>query len=358
MIGSNGGQSDGALMKIHTNKHLSRLRQRGFTLVELLVVIAIIGVLVALLLPAVQAAREAARRTQCANNLRQVGLAAQNFYSARNQFPTGFLGSMGSDPGDIQDDTVQWLGIFTYLLPYFEQAGISDQINDIDLNVNNTDTPYSNDTDHPNAWAAGQWKIGMLTCPTIPTEKPAYAYWDRIAYSSSWQQMKVGGFGASNIEMGETNYLGVSGWFGPVESSHPDAELYNSMVGIFYNRSKTSTKKISDGTSNTLLFGEAGGTIGQNVKIGSSVYNGKIAAHAWTGSNTLAVKWGIDASTQSSINGTFDSHWSTFASLHPGIVQFCFADGSVHSLNISIADEPLRFLSAMADGRVVSEGDY
>lgn len=330
----------------------------GFTLIELLVVIAIIGILVALLLPAVQAAREAARRTKCANNLRQLGLSAQNYYSAQNQFPTGFLGSMGSDPGDIQDDTVQWLGIFTYLLPYFEQAGISDQINDIDLNVDNEDTPYWIDSDHPNTWAASQWKIGLLSCPTIPSEKPDYAYWDKIAYSSLWRVMRVGGFPAPAIEMGETNYLGVSGWFGPVASNHPDAELYNSMVGVFYNRSKTRTQQISDGTSNTLLFGEAGGTIGQNVRIGSVVYNGKIAAHAWTGTNTLTVKWGIDPSINNSPGTTFDSHWANFASLHPEIVQFCFADGSVRSLNISIADETLHSLSAMGDGGVVGEDDY
>ncbi|MEO1996778.1 MAG: DUF1559 domain-containing protein, partial [Planctomycetaceae bacterium] len=206
-------------MQTHTNKHLSRVSQRGFTLVELLVVIAIIGVLVALLLPAVQAAREAARRTKCTNNLRQLGLAAQNYYSAHNRFPTGFLGSMGSDPGDIKDDTVQWLGIFTYLLPYFEEAGISNQINDIDLNVDNTDTPYWNDSDHPNTWAAGQWKIGLLTCPTIPSENPHYAYWDKIAYSSLWRVVRVGGLSATGIEMGETNYLGVSGWYGPVASN-------------------------------------------------------------------------------------------------------------------------------------------
>ena len=193
--------------RIYPHKKLRS--QHGFTLVELLVVIAIIGILIALLLPAVQAARESARRTKCTNNLKQLGVAAHNFHSAKNRFPTGFLGSMGSDPGNLTDTTVQWLGLFAYLLPYFEEATLSDQINDIDLNVNNSDTPYWIDTDHPNAWAASQWKIGSLQCPTIPPEKPPYAYWDRIAYSSSWRVMKVGGFGASDVEMGETNYLGV-----------------------------------------------------------------------------------------------------------------------------------------------------
>ena len=130
------------------------------------------------------------------------------------------------------------------------------------------------------------------------------------------------------------------------------------MVGIFYNRSKTGIKKISDGTSKTLMFGEAGGTIGHNVKIGSNVYGGKIAAHLWTGTNTLAVKWGIDPSINNSPGTTFDSHWANFASLHPGIVQFCFADGSVRPLNLSISDDTLQSLSAMADGKVISGDDY
>jgi prepilin-type N-terminal cleavage/methylation domain-containing protein len=113
---------------------------RGFTLVELLVVIAIIGVLVALLLPAIQAAREAARRTQCANNLRQMGLALQNHVSALGVFPTGGnvpnprIGSYVSggrlNPGTPNSHNKQGLGAFYQLLPFLEQnavKGIADQ---------------------------------------------------------------------------------------------------------------------------------------------------------------------------------------------------------------------------------------
>src|SRR5262245_38912372 len=94
--------------------------KRGFTLVELLVVIAIIGVLVALLLPAVQAAREAARRTDCGNKLKQLGIALQNFHDTYGNFP----------PGQTDNDTAN-LGWGTYILPYIEQTGSYDAINTV-----------------------------------------------------------------------------------------------------------------------------------------------------------------------------------------------------------------------------------
>ena len=97
--------------------------QRGFTLVELLVVIAIIGILVALLLPAVQAAREAARRTKCVNNLKQMGLAIHNYISAhRGEFPPGCPVSPNYPPSP------RLQGLFSYILPFLEEKGIYDQL--------------------------------------------------------------------------------------------------------------------------------------------------------------------------------------------------------------------------------------
>jgi prepilin-type N-terminal cleavage/methylation domain-containing protein len=329
-------------------------KSSGFTLVELLVVISIIGVLVALLLPAIQAAREAARRSTCTNNLKQIGLAAHNYYSAKKHFPPGFLGPVGTDPGKQDDETVQWLGLFTYLLPYFEQANISSQMDDIKLNINSVDTPYSVHTDHPKTWAAAQWHIPALRCPSVPMERAQYVYWDRIVYRSTHRQIKCAGFPGSSIEMGETHYLGVAGWLGLVAQNHPDYDKYDSYKGVYYNRSKTGTESITDGTSNTLMFGEAAGTLGSNINANGQIYTGKLDAHTWTGTNALPIIFGIDPSVDNSSGQVFEAHWARFSSLHPGIVQFCFADGSVRSLEKGIPLETLRTLGGIADGGMAS----
>src|SRR5258705_14019292 len=116
----------------------------GFTLVELLVVIAIIGILFALLLPAVQFAREAGRKMQCQNNLRQVGMAAHLHHDAMRRLPPGFLGALDSDPNrDVQEPTTlnaQWNGLFPYLLPFMDQDVIRSRMTDLDFNVENLDT--------------------------------------------------------------------------------------------------------------------------------------------------------------------------------------------------------------------------
>src|SRR5262245_9168987 len=107
-------------------KRLSgRPRPLGFTLVELLVVIAIIGILIALLLPAVQAAREAARRSQCVNNLKQIALASHNFHDAKQVLPPGYLGSTSTAKPTLD---AQWIGVLPYLFPFMELGTVFDKI--------------------------------------------------------------------------------------------------------------------------------------------------------------------------------------------------------------------------------------
>ena len=106
----------------------SRRRDSAFTLIELLVVIAIIGVLVAILLPAVQAAREAARRIQCTNNLKQIGLALHNYVSARTTFPVGFLVPSGPIPAETSTSQYRWSAL-AQMMPYLEQPALYDALN-------------------------------------------------------------------------------------------------------------------------------------------------------------------------------------------------------------------------------------
>src|SRR3954447_137232 len=151
MNGRPGGTSDGETQMVASNSW-----RRGFTLVELLVVIAIIGVLVALLLPAVQSAREAARRTQCTNNIRQVALAVHNFHDTNNTVPpcvtaTPIAGT-ATAPGGFGPG---W-GFIPYLLPYIEQKPLYDTINFTTNVCCNSMTLVHNA------------KIGSLTCPSDP----------------------------------------------------------------------------------------------------------------------------------------------------------------------------------------------
>ncbi|HEX6962608.1 MAG TPA: DUF1559 domain-containing protein [Lacipirellula sp.] len=203
--------------------------RRGFTLVELLVVIAIIGVLVALLLPAVQAAREAARRSSCVNNIRQYALAAQNFHSARGHFPiaAGNRGRQGpNDPGNTQDPSVP-----LQLLPYMEQSVIASQFD-------------------PQRRVAEQMHIfgqpdPMFICPSDESQKVLYAkpgggdiggdY--KGNYGINW-----GSFRWNNQTAPQPNgYTGMPAVGGP-----GPFELDDKVKGI-----EISMRHITDGSSNT-----------------------------------------------------------------------------------------------------------
>jgi prepilin-type N-terminal cleavage/methylation domain-containing protein/prepilin-type processing-associated H-X9-DG protein len=161
-----------------TNVQANFCRQRGFTLIELLVVIAIIAVLIGLLLPAVQAAREAARRMSCTNNLKQVGLALHNFHSTYGKFPTGgegtFYPAAPALPYTVFDyDDVQ--STFTYLLPYIEKVSLYQELN---LNYTYRDTRTNNP-----AVVSAAGDISTFVCPSNPfTDKKDPVGFGRVDY--------------------------------------------------------------------------------------------------------------------------------------------------------------------------------
>ncbi|HEX2476245.1 MAG TPA: DUF1559 domain-containing protein [Lacipirellulaceae bacterium] len=346
--------------------------RRGFTLVELLVVIAIIGILVALLLPAVQAARESARRNSCSNNLRQIALAALNYESARQGFPPGFLGSENEDDyGELTDSTKptpnnkhQWCGVFVYLLPYMEAQTLYDHATKrLDIRVENrTDRHWWEDNE---AWFASQSTITGLICPSVPNVRPD----GNIVFTFCKLTptfFRITAFGSLTDEgVGLTHYQAVAGIFGKVGPDWyariPPNGLVNldkDWIGIYSTRSKIRAAHVVDGTSKMFAFGEAPGMLGQGIQHpdGSPASEYGLAT-AWMGSATLPTFFGLNSSDD---NGTpnagarYDVNFSKFGSLHKGdIVQFAYCDGSVHSISKDIEIPALDALSTIRGGETV-----
>ncbi|MGI9457246.1 MAG: DUF1559 domain-containing protein [Aeoliella sp.] len=338
--------------------------RRGFTLVELLVVIAIIGILVALLLPAVQSAREAARRTGCSNNLKQIALAALNYESTRDRFPPGYLaGRNFSAPDDLGSapNEHQWGGVFTHLLPFFESGNTHDLMTTTWKNgVDRFDTQYWNDE---GSWAAAQNRLGLLLCPTIPEEAPGFGIVAR-----TWPRFRAPFPGVSvqpfvpEANLGLTHYQAVSGVYGEIGLSAKNtvgALSVDELVGVFSARSQTTMGKIVDGASHTFLFGEAPGMIGTDVTLAGETHSGFVLGVAWAGSATLPLLFGVDSSQEDIGNARHDVHWSYYGSLHSGdIVQFALADGSVTQIPVDIETRVLDALSSIQGQEVVTQNDF
>jgi prepilin-type N-terminal cleavage/methylation domain-containing protein len=321
----------------------------AFSLVELLVVIAIIGILIALLLPAVQSTREAARRNSCSNNLRQIGLAALNFQSNHQVFPPGFLGS--TDPPNFDElsgskGPHQWNGVLVYLLPYLEAQPVYDRLTKtLEIGVDTYDDHYWADA---NAWFAGQATIQPFLCPSSPNTIPEDVVISRMAGrievkpsgNEFWVYVK--GWPSHEVGLGLTHYQAVAGICGKVGEKWRinGTPIDRNLVGIFTTRSKISPKHITDGMSKMLMFGEAPGDIGQNISRDSKSYSGFVFGVAWIGTATLPTWCGLDTSIQNdwpNPGARHQTYWVMFGSLHAGdIVPFVYADGSVHVIRKSV----------------------
>jgi prepilin-type N-terminal cleavage/methylation domain-containing protein/prepilin-type processing-associated H-X9-DG protein len=320
-----------------------RSRRAGFTLVELLVVIAIIGILVALLLPAVQSAREAARRSQCQNNAKQIALALQNYASANRSLPPGTMMNPYGDP-EVPAFGVGW-GWGTFILPYMEEVAAYDSMN------------FKSTVGDPSATLGGAQLIVSFICPSAPNETD---YWAECC--SGYDHG-----GNPNYDFRLTNYAGVSDAFdGFFLSSQPVARG----DGVLFNFYQVPIQKITDGSSHTLMVGEVTGGWGVHPSSGRAWIS-----HMWITWNCQDTADGINGfgsvpGGRSDALDPFDGdgdcpgrhceyfNESGFSSFHPGGAHFAYADGSVHFLEETIDQNLLGVLTTRNGGETPGEAPY
>jgi prepilin-type N-terminal cleavage/methylation domain-containing protein/prepilin-type processing-associated H-X9-DG protein len=352
-----------------------RSRRSGFTLIELLVVIAIIGVLISLLLPAVQKVREAANRTSCLNNLKQIALAAANYENAYKKFPPGIAwnpnspaNAWWSPPGP----TGPFTSVLTYLLPYVEQDNVYNQIPSGLFSQTATGAgalgawAYSyppNDTQVANGFPPAQGPnytaylkpqadaiIKTFQCPSDNIQSADTSWgsgqvggiWDMYA----WTYGPSGGFYWATAdfvwdwpgfgrEMGRSNYIGCAGGLGHVNPWTDGSPSWSRYTGIYWAGSQTKLAHIKDGTSNTIAFGEC---------LGGTFNPLRNFVGAWMGTGSLPTAWGLKPLNQ--------VDWVNYSSLHPGLINFAWADGSVRSVALTADRNTFIYASGMKDARI------
>jgi prepilin-type N-terminal cleavage/methylation domain-containing protein len=303
------------------------VRRTAFTLIELLVVVAIVATLIGLLLPAVQKVREAANRIRCANNLKQIALAAHNYASANtDRLPPGYLGTMPVPNGPGLDATPdpnvnQWVGVLPILLPFLEQSAVYNQmLSGLPLNYLSSDYSGQPWFTLNSTFNAAQAKIPTFMCPSDNVEETTRliilyqttnAGWSYYYYNAAASAANA----AAVAALGKTNYVGCNGYLGNAATGSAAANAMK-YIGLLSNRLQTRLSAIPDGTSNTLLFGE---TLGTNAPISPRSYG-----YSWMGVGATSTNWGVDE--------TANINLTMFSSNHAGIVQFAFGDGSIRSI--------------------------
>ena len=289
--------------------NLTKKQLKAFTLVELLVVIAIIGILIALLLPAVQSAREAARRASCLNNMSQIGLAMHSYEFSHEHLPPGVINPEGPIRTEEIGQHVSWI---VNILPHIEERGayrLFDQ---------------KAGTYAPENAEVRQVVLQSFVCPSF-----------------------------SGKAVNEEGTAGISTYAG----CHHDQEepIDGDNNGILYLNSQTKYEEIYDGTTHTVLVGEflptdkslgwASGTRATLRNTGSPIVNTR-----FYGPNQNNVGFAMDEPSPLDVGG--------FGSQHPGGSQFCFGDGSCRMISDDIDPEVFQQLGHRADGKLIKNSNF
>jgi len=306
-------------------------RRRGFSLVELLVVVAIIATLIGLVLPAVQSAREAARRTACSNSARQVGLALLHVHDHLGRFPAGWTGaSQPHVPTEAIDDVPGW-GWAARLLPQIEEQRLHDAI-DFSRPVFDPAAPGLH------AAVRGQ-AVKAFICPsdvTGPGETAAGVFGigraDDHDHAHADEPHPVDGGDLGVVcEVGKTNYVGCYGWQHEIEDEPAAGD------GMFFRNSRIAIKHVTDGLSRTILVGE------RSSRMGSSSWPGVIVG-------SEAPRSRVVGSGDHVPNNAKAGHFEDFSSGHPTGVNFVFGDASTRFIGDDIDENVFHALCTRAGG--------
>lgn len=346
--------------KPQRTESLPRQALVGFTLVELLVVIAIVGILIALLLPAVQSAREAARRAECKNKLKQLGLAAINHHDVHNHFPTGGWGWQWAGDPDAGYNFKQPGGWYFNVLAFTENSAVRDMGKDGDYGTISADQKRIGK-------ARVETTVDLFICPSR-RGSGVYPY--------------VHDSGYANVDrpsvLGRNDYAANAGslfpgqlWEGPAQRGTlmpppPDSSNFATYSttrgpeilrgnGVILAMSEVRMAQITDGASQSLLVGEK--------HIPEGEYDTATAPgndQGWDlGFDFDVNRWTKHAPLSDSkdfpANLTGDDPWSVFGSAHPAGCQFVLCDGSVHTITYNVDPNIFTRLGSIADGEVVPD---
>ncbi len=350
------------MFRIETRR-ASQTAKRAFTLVELLVVIAIIGILVALLLPAVQSAREAARRTQCLSNLKQIALAGLNHHDTFKAFP---IGMKMKESNTAAEST--WL---ISLLPFVEQNTLFDKW-DFDEPANNVTTSIET--------SRAATIIDVYLCPSDEFEEnPFRLLGPASAFGGSTNNGSQRGFHSGSSyagNYGEGSFHVSNSQFpikpnGVLFMTGPSATLRTGLHALaqsHQNLAPVSIRKVVDGTSSTLMLGEKHHSdpffdSWTSSNSGFKMY--QVSAWAWSGG--LKGSAGLFCSSVAGINNSAaafggsqnffaqDHRFNAWGSAHPGVSGFAFCDGSADFIADTINDDTLVSLSTRASADIAPE---